>query len=97
MWAKVKTTSLDYTKEKVKQRAIFIPHKRSHKTLWRRHLGVGGPLLFGAAYKRNVGQSLLFKTMSGEHTFIVCGLCAEHRERDASSCVHFRSLFLKRR
>ena len=37
MWAKIKTTSLDYTKEKVKQRAIFIPHKRSHKTLCRRH------------------------------------------------------------
>ncbi len=90
MLAKIKTTSLDYTKEKVKQRATFIPHKRSHKTLWRL-------LLFGAAYKRNVGQSLLFKTMSGEHTCIVCVLCAEHRECDASSCVHFRSLFLKRR
>ena len=54
-------------------------------------------ILFWAAYKRNVGQSLLFKTMSEEHGFMSCGLCAEHRERDASSCVHFRSLFLKRR
>ena len=52
-------------------------------------LGLLRATLFGASYKRNVGQSLLFKTMSGEHTFIVCGLCAEHRERDASSCVHF--------
>ena len=42
------------------------------------------PILFGAAYKRNVGQSLLFKTMSEEHGFMSCGLCAEHRERDAS-------------
>ena len=51
MWVKIKTTSLDYTKDKVKQRATFIRHKSSHKTFMAAALGVGGQFYLGRHIK----------------------------------------------
>lgn len=42
---------------------LVTPHKKKRKNIMAAALGCWWPILFGAAYKRNVGQSLLFKTM----------------------------------
>lgn len=84
MWVKIKTTSLDYTKEKVKQRATFIRHKRSHKTFMAAALGVGGQFYLGRHIKEMWAKVFCLKQCVRSMALCHAYYAVEHRECDAS-------------
>ena len=95
MWVKIKTTSLDYTKEKVKQRATFIRHKRSHKTFMAAALGVGGQFYLGRHIKEMWAKvSCLKQWVISIHLLYASYVSsiANAMRVLAFTCVHLRSL-----